>query len=321
MNTVQHKKRSGDSTPLWRCFTDKFRDRDPNDGKGPFSQYTSDPFVDELEKSHHRKKNHIDDDGASSFYNTARSSKWLTPITPLEPQNFAGRGQEPFGWLAPPPPALSVANPDMTQHPRASRYMPTSGRIRQSEVLAGGRMEPSRPESDEILADYHRDSAYENLIDEPAELIPKRSNSTKRKTNMTEGSVYSVDSIWGNASEAPPTARSSLHSSFLPWRRSNSVDSVATQLPAVPAIPEHLAYQATGQAHAGSKSSRLSGFGKSASYGRLQDAAYQTDMPSAPPIATRRPPKPAMAQTPIGVKQNPGFGTGGFVLPLGGFSR
>jgi hypothetical protein len=182
-------------------------------------------------------------------------------------------------------------------------------------------MEPSRPESDEILADYHRDSAYENLIDEPAELIPKRSNSTKRKTNMTEGSVYSVDSIWGNASEAPPTARSSLHSSFLPWRRSNSVDSVATQLPAVPAIPEHLAYQATGQAHAGSKSSRLSGFGKSASYGRLQDAAYQTDMPSAPPIATRGPPKPAMAQTPIGVKQNPGFGTGGFVLPLGGFSR
>lgn len=275
-----------------------------------------------MEKSHHRKKaSPIDDDTASSFFNTARSSKWLTPITPVEPHNFAGRGQEPFGWLAPPPPVMNAPDHGSTQHPRASQYMPTSGRIQQSEAQAG-RIEPSRPESDEILADYHRDSAYENLIDEPVEHPPKRSVSTKRKTNMTEGSVYSVDSIWGNASEAPPTARSSLRSSFLPWRRSNSVDSLATQLPAVPAIPNHLAYQATGQAHTGSKPSRLSNFSKSASYGRLQDAAvYESDMPSAPPVATRGPPKPAMAQTPIGVKQNPGFGTGGFVLPLGGFSR
>ncbi|KAJ9107646.1 hypothetical protein QFC21_001106 [Naganishia friedmannii] len=314
-----HKKKTGDSTPLWRRFVNKFRDRDPNDGTESFNQYKSDPFIDQLEKSHHKKKaSPIDDD--ASFYNTARSSKWLTPITPLEPHNFAGRGQEPFGWLAPPPPAMSGSGSILTQHPRASQYMPTSGRIRQSEVPAG-RMEPSRPESDEILADYHRDSAYENLIDDPVEHMSKRSNSTKRKTNMTEGSVYSVDSIWGNASEAPPTARSSLHSSFLPWRRSNSVDSVATQLPAVPAIPDHLAYHSTGQAHTESKPSRLSRFSKSASYGRLQDAVYPSDMPSAPPIATRGPPQPAMAQTPIGVKQNPGFGTGGFVLPLGGFSR
>ncbi|KAJ9093232.1 hypothetical protein QFC19_008438 [Naganishia cerealis] len=320
-----HKKKTGYPTPLWQCIVDKFRDRDPNEGKRPFTQFTTNPFTDELEKSHYKKKRSpVDNDGASSFFNSSRSSKWLTPVTPLEPNNLAGRGGnvEPFSWLAPPPPAMNPVPPAISQHPRASRYMPTSGRLQQTEILTG-RTEPSRVESDEILANYDRDSAYESLADYNP---PKRFDSTKRKTTattMTEGSVYSVDSIWGNASEAPPTARSSLRSSFLPWRRSNSIESPATQLPAVPAIPAHLAYQAPGQAHTGgSNSSRFSRLRKSASYDRLQDAAYQPEMPRAPPaIATHGPPKPAMAQTPIGVKQNPRFGTGGFVLPLGGFSR
>ncbi|KAJ9093107.1 hypothetical protein QFC20_007215 [Naganishia adeliensis] len=269
-----HKKKSNDSTPLWRHFIDKFRDKDPNDEKQPFSEYAADPFDDGFQAP---KKKRV-----SSFFNSSSSSKYATPITPHE--NLAGRRN---AWLAPMPPIAAVPE---TPHPRASRYMPTSGRAQQS-VPPPSAIEPSRPESDEILAHYCPETEY---LDEG----PKRFTSTshKRKTNsstMSDGSVYSVDSVWGNASEMPPTARSSF--SFSPWRRSDASE------PPVPAIPDR---------HASSSSSRLSKFRQSP-YEGLQDAD--------PPV--RLPPRAAMAQTPVAVKQKPGFGEGGFVLPLGGFSR
>jgi hypothetical protein len=209
-------------------------------------------------------------DRASSFFNSSSSSKYVTPVTPHQ-DNLAGRGN---AW-----PTSTVPMPTSNES-RASRYQPTSGRVSQP---ASAYPSETPAESNEVLADYYPDSDYEQLG------TPKAATTAKRKITATArtagtGSVYSIDSMWGNASEAPQTARSSMISSFLPWRR-----SAVSEAPAVPAIPAHM------QNRAGP--------------------------PPPPPQATRLPPTAAMAQTPVAVRQKPGFGEGGFVLPLGGFSR
>lgn len=211
-------------------------------------------------------------DRASSFFNSSSSSKFVTPVTPNQ-DNLAGRGN---AWPAPTVPAPTV------DHPRASRYQPTSGRV--SQPTSAYPSETPATESNEVLADYLPDSDYEQLDTPKAAMTAKRKTTATTRTAGT-GSVYSIDSMWGNASEAPQTARSSMISSFLPWRR-----SAATEAPAVPAIPAHMMKPPAGP-------------------------------PPPPPKATRLPPTAAMAQTPVAVRQKPGFGEGGFVLPLGGFSR
>ena len=227
-------------------------------------------------------------DRASSFFNSSFSSKFVTPVTPHQ-ENLAGQGN---AWQA-----QSVSAPAIYNHPRASRYMPTSGRAQQPPS--------ARPPSDqsgmgshEILADYYPDTDTEQL-DEPKSLLAaKRKTTATTRTGSTE-SVYSIDSMWGNASEAPPpmTARSSLNSSLLPWHRPEA------DAPAVPAVPERM-------------QSRTS---PETMYPPVKE---QAELVAGPvPTATRLPPRAAMAQTPVGVRQKPGFGEGGFVLPLGGFSR
>lgn len=212
----------------------------------------------------------------------------MTPVTP-HPENLAGQGNV---WQAQNVPAPAIYN-----HPRASRYMPTSGRAQQP-LSACPPSDQSGMGSHEILADYYPDTDAEQL-DEPRSLLAAKRRTTATMRTASTGSAYSIDSMWGNASEAPPpmTARSSLNSSLLPWRRRDGDE------PAVPAVPERMQPRASPET--------------------TYPLAHEQVKLLAGPVqtATRLPPRAAIAQTPVGVRQKPGFGEGGFVLPLGGFSR